>query len=249
VEDEGHENMPEIDTGGLVPETTGDEESMPELPPLEDSREGDAVVDKDVVDTNVKVVVTPAVIRVIELITTVEGTVLVVVLPGLEDTFDTEAVKLSLVDCGGTDDALLGSPEDEEGVDVGVTLIMVVETRAIVVVCPPGKVLVRVVNTFEVVGGARLEVGTESDGPITFIDVLVSIVVDPPGIVLVIVIKVLEVESETELDGYPRVERPVVIVTLLVTTVLGPPEMLMVIVVTLLDIIGDTDVGGLIDGD
>jgi hypothetical protein len=238
--------MPELGTGGAVPEAGGDEESVPELPPVEDDREEDAVIGADAVESNVNVVVIPAVIRVVVLVIT-EAMALAVALPELEDIFDNEAVEPSLIDRDGTDAALLGNPEDEEGVDVGVALIMVVETRVIVVVCPPGSVLVNVVKTLEVVGGTGLNVDTNDDVDITFIDVLVSIVVDPTGIVLVIVIKVLE--SEIELGGYPTDEGMVVIATVLVIVVLEPPEMLLIIVVTLLDIVGDTDVGGLIDGD
>jgi hypothetical protein len=242
VEDEGQENMLELGTRGVVLE---DEESTPELPRLGDDEGGDVVIGIGVVETMVMVVVRPEVIRLVVLVIT-EGMVEVVASPGLEDGFDNEMVKPSLVEREVIDAKLLESPEGNEGVDAThVALIIVVEVIAIVVVCPSGRVLVIVVNTLEVVGGIGLAGGTEDDGPITVVDVLVSIVVGPPGIVLVIVIKTLDVESEAEL-GNRTVDEGLMVIAVVLVMVVEPADMLLVKVMRLLNI---TELGGSVDGD
>jgi hypothetical protein len=180
----------------------------------------------------------PDVISVTVLVIT-ERELVIKVLPGLEDGFGNEIVKSSLTEREDNDAELL----EGEGVNTGhVALIIVVKVMIMVVVCPPGRVLVSVVKALEVMGGAGLGGVTEDGGAITVVDVLVKIVVDPPGIVLVTVIKVRDVEGEPELNDGPGAEGMIVI------RAVKPPDILVVIVVRLLDIIGGIELDRLMDG-
>jgi hypothetical protein len=166
----------------------------------------------------------PDVISVTVLVIT-ERKLVIKVLPGLEDGFGNETVKSSLTEREDNDAELL----EGGGVNTGhVALIIVVKVMIMVVVCPPGRLLVSVVKALEVMGGAGLG-GVTEDG-------------DPPGIVLVTVIKVRDVEGEPELNDGPGAEGMIVI------RAVKPPDILVVIVVRLLDIIGGIVLDRLMDG-
>lgn len=254
VEDEGQENMLELAVGDDLPESFGGKVVVLELAPLEGNGDEDTVTDTAVVDKSVRVVVTPEVTCVTVCVMT-EGTAVATTLLGREEGFGSEIVKPPL-DVGlpgleeDDDDAaeLLEDAESDEGVLArDIVPIVVVKTRVIVVVCPPGRELVSVVRMLDMVGDGRLEGMIFDDGPLV-IEVLVNVVGGPPGNVLVNVITPFDDENTAEGVEGPVDEGLTTMIDVLVRTVVSPPEMVLVRVTRLLEVIGGMLLGLTDDG-
>jgi hypothetical protein len=192
--------MLELGARGDVLPVGADEPITLELVALDDDREEGVIREIDAVVGIDEVVVRLDAGRVVVSVVT-DGLVVTAVLIELEEGTSNDVVNpllwLRLERLEVTDAELLEGMEREE---LDVALITVVEIVVTVAVCPPERVLVRVVQMLDAVGGTGVDGIGVGDGLITVTDVLVSVVVDPPGIVLMSVAIVLDVSGEIDVD-------------------------------------------------
>jgi hypothetical protein len=192
--------MLELGARGDVLPVGADEPSTLELVALDDDREEDVICEIDAVVDIDEVVVRLDGGRVVVSVM-IDELVVTAVLIELEEGTSNDVVNpllwLRLERLEVTNAELLEGMGREE---LDVALITVVEIVITVVVCPPEKVLVRVVQMLDVVGGTGVDGVDVGDELITVTDVLVSVVVDPPGIVLMSVTIVLDVSGEIDVD-------------------------------------------------
>jgi hypothetical protein len=80
---------------------------------------------------------------------------------------------------------------------VSVALTIITEVLVMVIVAPPGMVLMKVVRLLKVVGAMTLGL-VEGEAPITVAEVTIDAVVCPFGIVLISVVRTVETERKDE---------------------------------------------------
>jgi hypothetical protein len=192
--------MLELGARGDVLPDGANEPSTLELVALDDDRGEDVICEIDAVMDIDEVVVRLDGGRVVVSIMT-DGLVVTAVLIEVEEGTSNDVVNpllwLTLERLEVTDAELLEGMEREK---LDVALITVVEIVVTTVVCPPERVLVRVVQMLDVVGGIGVDGVDVKGGLITVTDVLVSVVVDPPGIVLMSVAIVLDDSGDIDVD-------------------------------------------------
>jgi hypothetical protein len=192
--------MLELGARGDVLPVGANEPSTLELVALDDDRGEDVICEIDAVMDIDEVVVRLDGGRVVVSIMT-DGLVVTAVLIEVEEGTSNDVVNpllwLTLERLEVTDAELLEGMEREK---LDVALITVVEIVVTTVVCPTERVLVRVVQMLDVVGGIGVDGVDVKGGLITVTNVLVSVVVDPPGIVLMSVAIVLDDSGDIDVD-------------------------------------------------
>jgi hypothetical protein len=236
---EPREIMRELDERGPDPWLPDDAE----LAALEDVKDEDVATGTDVVETIVTTVVSPDVVRVAVVVITEA----IVVAAGFSESVEgrgREIVNPSLGErlarLEDIDKVLLGGLEDDERVPEDVALEIVVKTMVMIVVCPPGRVLVRVVSMLDVTGDGDTGAFPGGDAPMIVVDVLKTVVIDPPGSVLVSATIVLEVERTPELLVIAA-DVGLITIEVLIAVVMDPPGNVLVSVTTVLDIEDKTE--------
>jgi hypothetical protein len=170
VFDEGQKNMLDSDGRGVGLNDVDNEPDIPVLVRLNPGDAYDTPIESGIVRSSVRVVMRAEVT--LDIVFVMAGVTLVtVVLPDSIDGFAKEVVKPTLcerlVRLGDSDMEPLEDMEDGQRLaGRSVALIVVVETMVIVVVCPPGRVLVRVVKTLDITAGIGPEGAPSEDGGI-----------------------------------------------------------------------------------
>lgn len=170
VFDEGQKNMLDSVGRGVDLNDVDNEPDIPVLVRLNLDNAYDTPIESGIVGSNVRVVMRPEVTLDIVFVVA-EVKPVTAVLPVSIEGFAKEIVKPPLCErlirLGDSDIEPLENMEDGKGLaGRSVPLSVVVETIAIVVVGPPGRVLVRVVKTLDITAGIGPKGALSEDGGI-----------------------------------------------------------------------------------
>jgi hypothetical protein len=199
TEDEGQENTLEFAAEELVFGLVDGKVVMRELAPIEDNEDTLAVTEADIVDRSVRLAVSPEITCVIVYVE-IDGPVVAAALLSPADGLDKVTVKppveVELPELEGDD---TGIPEVT---DNGGRLLLeegkpsvAVDTKVIVIVCPPDIVLVSIVIILEIVGDAGPEDDIVVYGFETMPEGMVDVIGGLPGSVFVDVSTTLDREA------------------------------------------------------